>query len=569
MPEITITGYAYRQNTNSPLTFTFVRGVSDVVPWCGVPRKSANEQTGYQRHLDPIRKQKISQYFDNDSNTSPTSIVLGFYPESARIELYDAENEEWIVFEDDTIEIQEEIRQQAIELLEELNDDNEAVEEEDAEEEDAEEARFETSMARIVFEDPSDKTIDEIAADLLERLRQRLEEVPDEGGENAENEADAEIEEDAEEEADVEEEDDAEEEVDAENNIEFGRSHLNDLIEKLQEEGYIENNEELIRDLGLPALVIDGQHRLFGAEAIRNIPFTFVSILNADWSEQVFQFCVINKCAKPVNDDVITSNAALSLTKPELTKVEQRLSVAGFNMDKVDILNRCYLDPDAPFHEMVDMPENTLPQNRALMGRKQIDKIATIWRKGSGPFLKRMKMELADEGTPAGECTLQWQNTGNWARAFNLFWSVFAEEYNLYAGGGNEPIKGVGSQHWGLPRGESNLSKTGTLQAINKAFFNVLNETFLSGISDFGINEFANPQYEGENAWDTLDRKIKQYITGRLALRRMLENIWTITQLNTSDNQNIMVPVMIKHMKQLQQGTSWSALISFRAEGAI
>jgi hypothetical protein len=563
---ITIEGYTYRQNASSPLTFTFVRGVGDVTSWCGVPRKTSDGQMGYQRHLEPGRKDDISRYFNFPENSSPTSIVLGFYPGSTTIEIFDEEEGNWIALpeERDNGRIGPDIEELLAMTMADADADADVDADADADAAGAADYRDQIRRTRITFEDPGDKTVQVIAEELLQRLRERLPALV------AEAAAGANVAVDGEDEEDEEEEDEEEEDESDEDNIEFGKTQVIQLIEYLQDPDFVAANEELIRDLGMPALVIDGQHRLFGAESIGNIPFTFVSILEADWREQVFQFCVINKCAKAVDDDVITSNAALSLTGTELSEVEARLTVAGFNIEKVDIMRRCFIDENAPFHGMVTMPGNTADENRPLLGSKQIVKLAkNPWRNGKGSFLTEMRKELYGAGTPAGERTLMWKESGDWARAFNLFWDIISQEYAVYGDSPHEPMKGLGEQHWGLPQGESNLAKTGCLQAITTAFTTILNESFTSAKADHGINEFNHPNHVGENAWQTLERRIRAIVCGKTALKRMLENHWTITQLNTSDNQRILVPVMYRHMRVGAPGTPWSQIAHFRQEGAI
>ena len=567
---VIIEGYTYRQNARAPLTFTFVRGASDVIGWCGVPRKTSDDQMGYQRHLDPTRKAKISRFFNFPENSSPTSIVLGFYPDSTSVEIFDVDQGDWI-------ELPEEPNDGRVgpdieELLAMAGAGADAADAAaaDAAAPGADAAgadpapgaaayREQIRRTRITFEDPADKTVQEIAEELLQRLRERLPAVVVDAAAADDDVA-----------AEEEEEEEEEEESD-EDNIEFGKTQVTQLIEDLQDPVFVAANEDLIRDLGMPALVIDGQHRLFGAEDIGNIPFTFVSILDADWEEQVFQFCVINKCAKAVDDDVITSNAALSLTGTELAEVEARLTVAGFNIEKVDIMRRCFIAENAPFHGKVTMPGNDADEDRPLLGSKQIVKLAkNPWRNGKGSFLTEMKKRLYGAGTSAGERTLHWKESGDWARAFNLFWDIISKEYAVYGNSPHEPMKAPGEQHWGLPQGQSNLAKTGCLQAITTAFTNILNESFTSNKADNRINEFEHHNFVGENEWQTLERRIRAIVCGKTALKRMLENHWTITQLNTSDNQRILIPAMYRHMRAGGgQGTPWSQIAHFRQEGAI
>jgi len=247
------------------------------------------------------------------------------------------------------------------------------------------------------------------------------------------------------------------------------------------------------------------------------------------------------------------------------------LTVAGFNIEKVDIMRRCFIAEGAPFHGMVTMPGNTPGEDRPLLGSKAIVKLAkNPWRNGKGSFLTEMKKQLYGAGISAGERTLRWKESGEWAKAFNLFWHIISEEYAVYGNSPHEPMKADGEQHWGLPQGQSNLAKTGCLQAITTAFTNILNESFTSAKADHDINEFQHHNHVGEDAWQTLERKIRAIVCGKSSYKRLLENHWTLTQLNTSDNQRILVPVMYRHMRvPAGQGTPWTQMPAFRQEGAL
>ena len=87
-----------------------------------------------------------------------------------------------------------------------------------------------------------------------------------------------------------------------------------------------------------PAMIVDGQHRVFGAYNSANSPITFnvCAIKDADWIEQVFQFVVLNKLAKPISSSFLTSLLNTSLTNQELQEIEPRLETVGIsNTDRL------------------------------------------------------------------------------------------------------------------------------------------------------------------------------------------------------------------------------------------
>ena len=74
-----------------------------------------------------------------------------------------------------------------------------------------------------------------------------------------------------------------------------------------------------LRDMLKPALVIDGQHRLFGAAGVEeDIPLLVCSLIQPSWKEQVFQFIIISDKAAGIPKPCITSLAGMSLTGGEL-----------------------------------------------------------------------------------------------------------------------------------------------------------------------------------------------------------------------------------------------------------
>src|SRR5690606_1455785 len=81
--------------------------------------------------------------------------------------------------------------------------------------------------------------------------------------------------------------------------VELGTSILKQLLGRLDDDQWVHDHEEDLRELAKPATVIDGQHRVLGAAACeKEITFAVTAILDCPWREQVFQFTVINYTAK-------------------------------------------------------------------------------------------------------------------------------------------------------------------------------------------------------------------------------------------------------------------------------
>lgn len=75
--EITYPVLAFRQQPKSPIQITFVANAGDILTWSGIPRKSDELLTGYQRLKDTDRiNRSIVPFFQNPSNCSPTAVII-------------------------------------------------------------------------------------------------------------------------------------------------------------------------------------------------------------------------------------------------------------------------------------------------------------------------------------------------------------------------------------------------------------------------------------------------------------------------------------------------------------
>ncbi|NJK38819.1 MAG: DGQHR domain-containing protein [Oscillatoriales cyanobacterium RM2_1_1] len=106
-----------------------------------------------------------------------------------------------------------------------------------------------------------------------------------------------------------------------------------------------------------PALVVDGQHRLYGISefADENIPLLVVSLIDAPLSEQAFQFVVINNKAVKVPTDNVRSIIA----QIDEEKLQDRLLKAGVRYgNKSPILREINDSLSSPFKDLLDWSYN-------------------------------------------------------------------------------------------------------------------------------------------------------------------------------------------------------------------
>jgi len=110
-----------------------------------------------------------------------------------------------------------------------------------------------------------------------------------------------------------------------------------------------------------PALVVDGQHRLFGMTAFEkeDLPILIVSMINADLSEQAFQFVVINNKAVKVPAENVKS----ILAGFDDNALQERLSKAGvpYKQEEIALLRDINDLKDSPFQNLLLWSHNRAP----------------------------------------------------------------------------------------------------------------------------------------------------------------------------------------------------------------
>ena len=122
-----------------------------------------------------------------------------------------------------------------------------------------------------------------------------------------------------------------------------------------------------------PGLIIDGQHRQRGLEAVDpNTIVPIVAIIEASDLEMAFQFLVINNKSAKVPPDHLR---ALALNYPA-DQLETRLKTARLaldaNLGSVKVLDE---DPDSPFRGLIAWPNN--PADQRLVVPAAIEAMAS------------------------------------------------------------------------------------------------------------------------------------------------------------------------------------------------
>lgn len=389
-------GFAYRQATDedSPWLFAFVATAEDISQWAGIPRRADSQLVGFQRAAEASRVEAAKTFFDTPTNQSPTSVAIGLHPAS-----------------DDVV---------SFSLGGPLGDDA-AVSTEDSP------GIYHARLS--VSGDFDNMSAAQAVARIRKYIEERLSSSPEYGQIDAERLPD----DDSALDGGGEDEDD-DDPRDAPRELELGESILRELSERLDDPEWVDANLEDIRALAKPATVIDGQHRLLGAEAAeRGIPFSVIAMVSCPWAEQVFQFTVVNYTAKAIPDKFITANAALSLTMSELEQLEDRLTQAGVKVTEYDLMTAVNFDTKSPFYDFVDLSEDKR-MSGSKIGYKTMVRIARSWYDGKSPLFRDLLLPNLYPDLPGktsairNERLARWRE-GDWALFFVSFWSQVKETY--------------------------------------------------------------------------------------------------------------------------------------------
>lgn len=484
-------GRAYRQAQleDAPWLVSFVADVSELSQWAGVPRRTEQNQAGFQRLEDQGRIDRAKEFFQQPANQSPTSLILGLHGELA-----DGIRASMVLTDAD-----ETGASRACELVIELLDD------------------LTPEQARMI-----------VSAQLRQRLAtpSNATEIDDEASDQEPPSDD--LEDEADNASDLLDE----QEVDGESDdtpsgtgeeIELGRSILSDLANRLDDPDWLAegDNSNAVLDMAKPATIIDGQHRLLGADATeRGIPFSVVALVDCPWAEQVFQFTVVNYTAKGIPDQFITANAALSLTKSELDLLKDRLMQANVKIKEYELMRVVNFDHRSPFADLINLSEQ---RNTSLIGYKTMVSVANGWHDANHQFFNTLLPRLYPDVTGKGKKTKwkeKWREEA-WGEFFLSFWQEVYAKYRT------EPSHLPGHTLWEV--GYSQLTVAVVLAEVQKAFLDNLN----AQDEDF----FDVP--EKDDPLDFLTEKVRQRAKKFVAFLppTLFATKWGITSLNTGSGR--------------------------------
>jgi hypothetical protein len=111
-----------------------------------------------------------------------------------------------------------------------------------------------------------------------------------------------------------------------------------------------------IDSVSKPCLIIDGQHRVFGAKDVsqHQVRLPIVLLPGLSTAEQVFHFYVLNNKAKPLSPMELRRTISTSLSNAEIDTLWKRFEDAGVNPQAVRWTHKMNTDPRSPFKDLID-----------------------------------------------------------------------------------------------------------------------------------------------------------------------------------------------------------------------
>ena len=377
-------GIAFKQNAKAPELFAFVAPAEQLVEFCGVARKSEKLLTNYQRALDDQRvDREVVPFFRIPENCTPTAIVISLHQTPlAEFSFVDVK--------------------------------------------DPDGGGLNLKRMQISFVDPDTLSTSDVIAEAKNLLDSRLATESREvhsaipTTESTESDID-----------DVDEDDLADDDVpDDDAEIEIGTSMLRELRKRLDEASEAESLVDVLRDMLKPALIIDGQHRTFGAAKLEEgIPLLVCALVKPDWKEQVFQFTVINDKAEGIPKPFITSLAGMSLTSIELAELQTRLAQAGVQLWEVEVMQRLGYDSRSAFFGKIEF--KTTGAGNAGLGYQTMKQVGKAWYEPKSAGLEAVYRVLyeGDKKASKKELVSQWQKSEDWFKYFCMFWDHIKERF--------------------------------------------------------------------------------------------------------------------------------------------
>jgi hypothetical protein len=381
MPDYTYQALQLIQQPGAPAFYITSAPAAELLAWCDVPRAKGDFMAGYQRFLNDKRVEDLAEYLRMDpSNIVPGTVIIAV--DSDYIDVTDADPIFSLTVREDTRTFEDKLQELWGHFTTRLSGD-------------------ELTSADIHF---TTSTNDEAPA--------QDEEEDENEGEDEEHE-----------ERDEEQEEQDEEEEEAA----YPTSYLAQIAKELT--GAVTDWDRVpaarqqairgyIEGVSKPGLIIDGQHRVFGAKNVSefDVRLPVVILPGLAFAEQVFQFYVLNSKARPLKPTELRRIISTSLTNAEIDQLYARFLAAGIEAEEARWTHEVNTDPASPFRMRIDFgyeePGAVIPENVA-------DQVVRA-------FMKMPLGKYRQLIDPLGD---RWTDAANRLELFFWFWAAIKEVY--------------------------------------------------------------------------------------------------------------------------------------------
>lgn len=257
-----------------------------------------------------------------------------------------------------------------------------------------------------------------------------------------------------------------------------------------------------IESVSKPGLIIDGQHRVFGAKDVsqHDVRLPVILLPGLEMSEQVFHFYVLNNKAKPLSPTELRRTISTSLSNAEIDDLWKRFEDAGVNPEATRWTHKINTDPSSPFRDLVDFGLGGTGFIKENVAYQLVSKFVNMPRK--------YRILYAD--IPAWQ-----QGSDERLTYFYAFWSAIKERY---------------AEAWA-----DGVAAGGGSQLFYKAAMLVLQEFIL----DFLVQVMNVRKVEGKPSPFADFDELKQYVKASVAdlPPEFFTTEWQEKQLDTTDRR--------------------------------
>lgn len=417
---------AFRQRANSPIQIAFVAPSSQIDAWARVPTKRTGNIRNFQRAEIENHIAEVQKFFEDDSNCSPTSVVIGFDPvrssekisiiaDGEELDLSAISAGETVTCEirinwDDSFDPQG--REENIEFITNA----------------AEKLRPFIFSELSEVSDLSEESLSVVEQEMLARAGEVEDEEEhgdddppeyDDGGNESEDEGSL---------------DELSEALSglspSERQVVKGRigflCQLDEQSLARKEDDEIKVLCQEVADELKPGILIDGQHRVTGTRKLDRIPFLVTAIPDATWPELAFQFIVTNRTSRRVPESLLISIIGNSLSPEQRGNIETRLRQANIRVGLIEAVMQVHEDEQSPFYGLLAF--GLKGEGGFLDAAAVRTKVVNYWYERKGA-VKDLFDHTCDGRTVAAR-TEYWMAEAIWFDYFIAFWTAVRERYD-------------------------------------------------------------------------------------------------------------------------------------------